>query len=459
MSITDWKAKLAAIDIVFGSSSARERAEFILGKEASEDEIEQLRTSFRSWHRSDPIGHVGRRCMKCLAARLEEIGCAQENIAEIVRNGTYRDFYNLLPESRRHALPVPASATAEPADGAQQDSFHGMWIACDEAIETTRSALRNGRIDQKFHYLSPDAWEIWKGVIDSGSYHQYDECKHALQELCDQELWSGFFASDGADGVVMLGCGAPSKDIAIIDSMLLHTRQARLHYALVDFSHYMLIWSFRSVDGRLRNLTEGQRERIDFHLVECDFLKLGGAGHLLRRKQQPVAWFILGGTIGNLNEREFFLSVSNDAEPGDLLVVGCETVGHDANGDKKTYLKKKYNTPELKRFIETPLHAVWRDLRQDENLKHALNRIKVDVVDGEHSGYSVVEGTLTVEMSLTVNRRKIALLTSSRYDEEHFKRFALHYAFRHALTVSSPINSDYKLFVFRFEGGAPNEAQ
>ena len=44
----------------------------------------------------------------------------------------------------------------------------------------------------------------------------------------------------------------------------------------------------------------------------------------------PAAWFINGGTIGNINEADFLNSIAKRAEVGDWLMISMDTIPEDA---------------------------------------------------------------------------------------------------------------------------------
>jgi hypothetical protein len=130
--------------------------------------------------------------------------------------------------------------------------------------------------------------------------------------------------------------------------------------------------------------------------------------------------------------------------------IGAETVGTSDFEAEKVALIKKYKHPAIKDFLETPLRAAWHDLNLRTSLEQALDDLHIDVVDGLSSGHSVVPQSASVEISLTVEGEKIALLTSTRYEEESFVEFVERNHFKHISTVPSYKNKNYKQFSFRY---------
>lgn len=452
--IRDWEIKRDALRALFGVWADRELAKAILGLTDTEssysDDVENLAGSFKSWYDHNPTGVTGTRFVRCLETRLSEKGCIAKNIRAVIVNGTYLEFYALLPDDVRAGLPTPTNSGLQNTEDRvrDEDPYHNIWISRNAVSDTAKAGFRRGRIDQKLYYLSPDSVDIWKGVVDAGQYRQYDECKSALHAVTEEAVWCTFFSSELADGAIMLGGGAPPKDLSIIRSMLeLVPQHIRVNYALVDFSYYMLTSSFHLIDATLIN--EKRRVRVNLIPIVWDFVDLSGAGARLRRPGKNVVWLLPGGTIGNLNERHLFGSVARESMPGDLLVIGAETIAFGDEEASTALLINKYCIPEVQKFVETPLRSVWHELKLDGNIQKVLDRVAVHVVDGVYNDHSSVPKAATVEISLGVNKRKIVLLTSTRYDEGAFVAFAATFGFKHEGTVPSPLNPRYKQFVFR----------
>jgi hypothetical protein len=246
-----------------------------------------------------------------------------------------------------------------------------------------------------------------------------------------------------ADGAIMLGGGGPSKDLAIIRSMLDHAQANKVHYALVDISIYMLMASVKLIHSSL--VIEKRRGRLELCPLTWDFINLAGARPKLRRPGKNVAWFLPGGTIGNLNEHAFFHSIAQESEHGDLLIIGAETLGSvDLEADKAALIKK-YKDPAFRGFLGTPLRAAWHDLNLQMSLDEALDNLKIAVVDGLRSRHSTVPGSATVEIAVDASGgEKILLLTSTRYTESYLSEAIEAYHFKHEVTVPSRKNKNYK---------------
>lgn len=474
--IRDWKQKKVALHFLFNATKDVPLAGVILTKDKfnRSSRVTTLSGNFKNWHYpngSNPDGHVGEDFMDNLVLRLKEIGYQGENIHAAFINNTIEQFYKALPEEKRKILPELEENEVILNTDINSDNYHNMWFSRRESIESAKFSLKyKGKIDQKFHYLSPDSAIIWQALITAGEYTQYDECKASLSFLCKgnrgnngafeekgHQIWKNFFTNKN-NGVVMLGGGTPLKDIIVIESILnLLPSTDNLNYALVDFSQHMLKSSFYRIDYLLKR--KGLRSRVNLSLIEDDFLRFSEIRTLINCENNKIAWIIPGGTIGNVNEWDFFKSVANQSMSGDMLVVAAETISED---NKVNYsFRGKYDIPEVQDFVEAALRSVWHDLEHDklehkENFKKALSQIRIVPIDGtkEQNIHSKIPGSTTVEISLPIDietEEKIVLAISTRYIKENFIAFAESMDFKHKTSVSSPLNDDFNQFVFFYD--------
>lgn len=454
VGIRDWIQKREALEILFAANSNEGLAEKVLGPSGDDALIRAIAGSLKSWATHRPTGSTGTMFVRAVADRLAEIGveATKDTIQGVFCNRSYQDFVYMLPLSRRKGLPE----SREFEDATTLKSLartHDLVYLLREPIESFKYPLQRGRIDQKFHYLTPHAATYWKDVVNSGAYHQYDECRNALNKFCNSEHWNSFFSDKENANCVMLGCGAWSKDYLLIDNMIRHVNaETIINYSMVDFSTFMLKASLHQVNAAMDN--HGISHRVQLHPVEQDFLDLQDRVSILRKPDIPAIWLITGGTIGNINEKRFFDSLSRVMMSGDWLVVGAETFTQPVTVELKRELLKKYDTPEIRRFVESPLYTIWLESRRDAaELSRVLKAIKVEVVDAVEHEHSSVRGSISVEVSVPIDGRKVILLSSNRYLEQELVEFAVYRGFNNIASIESPFNVKYKLFVFAYLGG------
>ena len=144
-----------------------------------------------------------------------------------------------------------------------------------------------------------------------------------------------------------------------------------------------------------------------------------------------------------------------------MLVVAAEVLSE--NNRENFSFKGKYEVPELKDFVEASLRSVWfildhQKLRHKENFRMALNEIKIAPIEGVQNRHSEIEDSVTVEISLPTDmedmKQKIVLATSTRFKEENLIAFAKQMGFNHKSSIKSPLNNDFKQFVFFYDSPA-----
>jgi hypothetical protein len=443
--IRDWASKFGALKALYGTTR-REIAEGVLGDGATEQSIESLTDALRTWHESRPTRTVGPRFVKGLAKRIKEMGSDRElrALENIIVDGSYLDFVSCVPIKHRDGFP-DAGLTVNRNDV----DYRHIWTNRHAQLETVASGFRTRRIDHRLYYLSPESVAIWDAVIDSDRYRQYGDCKQALRQLVESEFWEKFFERDATDGIVMLGGGTPQKDLLAIRHALLHNKGRTLQYALVDYGWPMLKNTLGFVERSLRR--DDLLQRVEIEPIEWDFLDLKGAGVKLVREGKNVCWLIPGGTVGNLNEGALFQSVKSVAHVGDLFVVGADTL-HPGEAKAATDVKEKYDIPEVKRFVESPIRSAWHDLKLQGNIEDVLKNVQVDTVPPDRNTFSSVPGATTLEVFMELDDRHITLLTSTRYDADQFVAFARGKGFALDHVVESALAKHFKQFVFRYMG-------
>lgn len=412
---------------------------------------------FGKWHMgsSGAVNPTGPNSIKFVNGVVEWFqakGCLELGIRPIFIKGTYQDFYNMIPVKQRGGLTLPNDhPRISPQDN--DTITYSIHHSVNEKPDTATKGFVRGRIDQKLLFLNSDSAEMWRGLIASEDYRQYEECREALILFLKSPVWTEFFKSGQGAGAVMLGGGAPKKDTEIIWSMLeLLPENTNFSYVLIDFSTEMLKATRRSI---FRKLTSHSVRSVKLEPLESDFMDLHGLTNtLLPRDGKNVAWFLPGGTIGNLNEEDLFRSIASKAHPGDLVVVGAETFVPDSGLDH--VLSKYKNNRAFRLIVENPFRNAWHAQDLGPGVEEVLKGMEIAPVDGYQKGYSVVAGAITIETSVKVGSRTIVLLTSTRYKEQEFVDLASKLGFRQeGAAVASPRNEHYKQFVFCYAGEPP----
>lgn len=205
-----------------------------------------------------------------------------------------------------------------------------------EQIETA-IRLTVGRpekaLDAHFLYQSPRAASLWESVKNNGSYgDHYRLCQAGLRDLLCNEDFRGHLV--GASVVLNLGVGAIPKDHMILSSMQSLGMNSAV-YCWVDASYPMLHRTLRGLDPA----------------IGADILKVA----LLANFENPLRiartfdtsfgsmrdysgrkiFFVLGFTLSNLREENFFAAYSKHCEEGDVLVFPMQFIPDKCRGDNR----------------------------------------------------------------------------------------------------------------------------
>lgn len=473
--IPQWDEKLEMLRIFFGCSAYddRELTFAILGRRGLdrldfEEEHRKLTESLRKYGHNDPDGSTGKLMLGHLVDRIQErwqearmpSPMADEDMRTVILRYSAEDFVKQLfvpgtpgRDTALASLGIPEEGKVETVGPDDTDSFNVVMPVNPHVYQrqwkaAILEALKIRRLDQKLHYLTPSAEGHWRAVVSSGAYMQYEECKLALYKLFNDEQDHTLpdFFHNGADGAVMLGCGAGAKDELIIQGILDCGGPASIYYGLVDVSPYMLDSAAYRLKEVLR--ANGLEGRVHILPLRYDFVdSFHGAGKKLRRPNRNVAWFLPGGTLGNLDEDRFFRSIVREGRSGDLVVVGVETVGSGEVVLEKEVLRKKYDIPAVRQFVSEPLRDLMKYAQVEES-----PQIKVDTVPNEReptNPFSCVEKSVSVEVWVDLAGHHMTLLTSTRYDEKELIRYAEDRGIAWQASISSPLNERFRQLVFR----------
>ena len=316
------------------------------------------------------------------------------------------------------------------------------------AADDVQAAILNGRLDQKLHYKSPDATETWKKLINDQRYEQYDHCTEALAKFCDSGEWLKF-VKNGIEGVVTLGAGSPSKDLQIIRVLRDQANGRRkIAHIVVDASPYMIEETRTAINRAILSDNSIQQD-VAIRYCVGDFLKFQDTP-IRRKSGGNVAWFILGGTFGNVNETAFFKSIAGQAQKGDLLIIAADIRRDDDLRVVNRNIRKKYRSQSVKNFVGVGLRAAWHHLAIRSTLSSAIKNMKMAVVEGYENGHSDIPGSATLEVYVMHNNNKLYLITSTRYVEQNLKNFAEGHEFFYISAAESDKNPNFKHLVFRY---------
>jgi uncharacterized SAM-dependent methyltransferase len=387
------------------------------------------------------------------------------------RSVSFVDFVRALPREKQSLVEhlLPEGQTLIPYAKIESLLLH-IKAHPEASAQAVMKGLQAGTIEQKFCYTSPESALRWYKFISDPAYRQTRECTRALEEFINERgsndkpaAWQAYLRTERLKGVVVLGGGSPSKDQMIFRSMLAtkgNQPGTHLHFSIVDFSHFMALETLLA----LEETVEYDKRRIEIRAVCADFENLDDRAQrdIRPNNNDGLAWFMLGGTLGNLNEEKFFRSIRDASLRGDWLIIGIETVDEHVDPDAKQRIIDKYqDNHELQQFFYAPLMAGWHSRRaQHAGRAHAQHAADIDealkcpdvqllsIENDETGRYVKVPSSHSLVVRVTVNDEVKTILKSTRYHERSLVEYARHYQFRFIKSVPSPDNAAYKILIF-----------
>jgi hypothetical protein len=336
----------------------------------------------------------------------------------------YDDGKSTLPEDQRATL---KGFVDELDDRTTSPDFGHVETPLDAEFEGLQSGISAGQLWPWHCFLTPESARQWNALVENGNYAMYSACLATLDELLRSKQWRQAIARGAYNvGVALAGGGSPEKD-ALLAGALAESTQYKVQYCLIDVSHEMMTHSQRIMTRLLRlpdkvQLLPGKR---------IDILKLHRYSPR-RPEWSGVVWAILGGTIGNLPEGQFFESISAPSRPGDLMIIGLDT--HD--GETWSKFQKRIRT----QYKGEEVYDLLLEGRRGQNQSVQI-KFRKDVGD--------IPDSWIAEFWARCDNQKV-VVTSTRYLLEGFVKFAWDKGWEHLHTVEAESSTFRQLLLRRF---------
>jgi hypothetical protein len=487
MAIKDWKVKKEIVRIAFGQMRQNDVPDMVMDANT----FDESKYGF-AWdsllemygHRFDkPRINVGPNSKyRIFFAELsEQLGCNEVLPGTNIIEGSALDFVKTLPKITTEKLisalnqggiqlefreaiealvctQLPVVVDDSQVSHTQQLNlipesiklWYPIYFTPNETLPTIQEGLSRGHIDQSLYYQNTEAVTRWFSITNDEFYTGFDQCKTGLLKLSRDSQWIDFTRDADCDGIVMLcGGGAHSKDAVLIKCLLdgAQKRQQpvvqdkKMRYTLIDRSSAMLEVS-RSKIAELLDKRDGH-DFIEIKALRRDVMSMNGSEPV--RGDGKLAWFNTGGTLGNLDEEQFFASLNQTAQKDDLLILGVSCIDDDGEFDLAA-LAKEYERDVVKDFVAVPLSAVWSTLSVDEKPEDVISSIVVEAVPNK---LSAVQDSITVVAKLPSDTMgEIILFKSSRYKESSLIDFVRSYDWEHVVSIDG-LDGSFKQLMFK----------
>ena len=311
-------------------------------------------------------------------------------------------------------------------------------------LDKIESGIRVRRsIDQKFLYLHPVAANKWRDLIGCQQYGIYNQCCQALRQFLKSETWKKKI-NKGLNTIVNLGVGLGQKDNFILRNFLEYTQGKRpVTCAMLDISLPMLEATISGLQADIARYSNV----LKVVAIRTDFLNLRFSSSYYLRKDSNTAYFILGCTFCNVNERDMMASLMGVIKSGDLLVIGLELYDSNDSENSLERMRKFYDNDPLRELALIPLKMAGH-LNADTD---PSGQISVEIAHGmQHSSIEDAK-TILINASLS-NDRTVLLGSSNRYSREQVINYVKGFGFRFVDSHESTDNEFYQHLVFEFKG-------
>lgn len=466
-AIIDWAEKLRLFKALLDVNSTPALLQRVLGDTTHKSAIGPLQNTLHKMNSHMPTGENQQAFIRHLADKLptkNSVGfhalCAMSIIDYVQKLDDSSYNNNILKclgiQRQSHPNVEPDNNTMTQRCNPIEDDSKTHSIRCHniENAESIVNGVKNAHIDQKHYYMSPNAADMWSALVGSDNYTQYSECKKGLEALMETSLWKEYITARQISEIVMLaGGGAPTKDILFIDEMIDYPHvQDKLTIHLVDTSIYMTEKSRKTIydNEKYVKRTKG----IDVKILLCDILEMPAEFkhtefHLSGKN---VVYAITGGTIGNLNEKLFFESLSRTAIKDDLLILSADTV-NDHDFDAERELLGKYKNRVVERWLYPVVQEVLNELRIHEPVSDVIrNNVKVDIVKHaeRENGGLFHPCSIVISLHITGYSKPIILHSSARYNSDKLSELARGFGWNLVCRIPSPYNQRFQQFFFSY---------
>jgi hypothetical protein len=362
---------------------------------------------------------------------------------------TYEEFLNSIPS------PVIRSGFDPKA---RNDQRVCMYIdPKNHTLDLEAEWQQTGIVDQRFMYVSRLAVADWNRVIEWGSYRTYDLCEQTLVTSLQRDE-----TLQGVTTVILLGAGSYSKDRRIVTRACSENRPgAPVRIILIDASFYMLIHTFERL-SQFASVT-GKHCTIEMYCLDfSDAASWRRSVHFA--PNEKVTAFLLGGTIGNLRETEFFEVVREVLPAGTRILIAGEFFDtSESMSAAKAGLLDRYRQDAAKDLSLTAINdllnreVVVKSAAERRNFVEvdirAANRLPGDLCSSVPETQSVFFRTRGEIHSGGMTFGPLYLVTAKRYVKGPFVETVADLCdLDHVCTVDHPGGETFSHLLFRKRG-------
>lgn len=274
-------------------------------------------------------------------------------------------------------------------------------------------------IDQQFLYWNVDSVKKWSEIIYSQNYELYNTCLSELHRFLKTDFWKNCLSARKLKTFVNLGVGSGQKDNSIIASMVKHIDD-KINYIPIDISLPMLEDTILS----LSTIRQHDKSKVEIIPIKGDFRFLSHFKEYLNSNPNN-AYFFLGSSIGNFEERDITKSLKKVLSKNDIFIVSFELYDEARESEVIDEITQNYNGEVNKAFVWQPLHLYGKKKPDDWSDRFSI------IVSKD---YSHIPRSVTFKTNYNdVDFGTITLAISTKYEYKSFCDFFAVNGFRKLL--------------------------
>ncbi len=307
---------------------------------------------------------------------------------------------------------VTASQPFAPAHLSTKRLTPCYFLNSETNLDIRNDLLRcidKGAIDPKFLYWSLTGTKKYLDLCRNPFYSLPGVANNLLLKCFQSDFYPIISEHDHVRTIVDLGIG-DGTEMSIMLRVFLSSEKSRgykIQCALIDSSYHMLRVSVNNIDNMTLSVEDYQRDVL-LAVINEDFRKL----YLLRDKitgeEGGRLFCLLGGTLGNYNEKEIIGPISNELSNKDFFLLGVDLIGSRSDDDLKASYGSLYN----KDFLFVPLSEI------GYNFERALFECSISDKISDVSGSKTIISSFKLE-----DNKKICAAISTKYDLESLKTY------------------------------------
>lgn len=294
------------------------------------------------------------------------VGIAKENCLKLINHFLFdnkNDYINSfdynwdelsIPRQVKNAVDKLLDEDEKFEPSFDRGFFNNVLIGPDYQIDPSdlMTQIINSRtghvLNPHLLYHSPKSVDIWDTITRSPHYPLYRRCEDGLNALLQSEVWRERFYD--VELMFNLGAGSASKDKLILRDA--NSYQDSKMYVWVDASLPMIRKTVQDANPSKYKNVNCLALPVDFEVPTKLRNQYNFSFPMFKNFENKKVFFILGFTLSNLYEENFFSEYSNICQKGDLFVFPMQFIPNDIDKNEddlnifKRELINSYNFEE-----------------------------------------------------------------------------------------------------------------